>query len=302
LQLFFVAVVSSNPAANTKWRWIPKRVLMDPRVKFLPSIPHPKPQQHRAPATKLVQVEGCGMAPLAPPTSKIVGGVEAAPHEFPWQVGLFIDDMYFCGGSVISEEWVMTAGHCMHNAKSVEVVLGAHNISTDEPSQVSLVSTDFFTHEDYNGVIVRNDIAMIHLPQKLTFNDYIQPVCLPTAPDLDAGVTVTPSGWGLLSDDSSSIADVVHKVDVPTTTNEICGEYYGAIVNENEICIDSTGGHGTCNGDSGGPLNHKVGPITETRGITSYGSSAGCESGAPDAFTRVTHYLDWIKTNTGVTR
>lgn len=50
-------------------------------------------------------------------------------------------------------------------------------------------------------------------------------------------------------------------------------------------------------GDSGGPLN-KDG---KTYGITSFGSSAGCEAGYPDAFTRVTQYLDWISSNTGVT-
>lgn len=44
---------------------------------------------------------------------RIVGGVEATPHSWPHQVALFIDNMYFCGGSLISSEWVLTAAHCM---------------------------------------------------------------------------------------------------------------------------------------------------------------------------------------------
>lgn len=45
--------------------------------------------------------------------AKIVGGTEAVPHSWPHQVALFIDGMYFCGGSLISSEWVLTAAHCM---------------------------------------------------------------------------------------------------------------------------------------------------------------------------------------------
>merc|ERR1712045_835716 len=50
--------------------------------------------------------KACGI-PNANP-EKIVGGVEATPHEFPWQVGLFFNG-YFCGGSIISEKYILTA-------------------------------------------------------------------------------------------------------------------------------------------------------------------------------------------------
>jgi len=306
-----VAAVSGNPAANTKWRWIPKSVSVNPKIKALPiedleGLVNVPVRPAREPVTERVLVDNCGIAPLAPAgDTKIVGGVVAAPHEFPWQVAVFIDDKFFCGGSIISNDYIMCAGHCLHDAKFVQVVVGAHNISADEPTQQTYNSTDFFTHENYTSLTVHNDISMIKLPESLVFNDYIQPVCLPTAgeEDLGPGITVTPSGWGLTSDSAIRIADEVHKVDVPTITTEVCAETYGnLIVTDNLICIDGAGGHGTCNGDSGGPLNYKTNGITETRGITSFGSSAGCESGAPDAFTRVHHYIDWIFANTGVTR
>ncbi|MBD5000944.1 trypsin-like serine protease, partial [Xanthomonas citri pv. citri] len=57
---------------------------------------------------------------------------------------------------------------------------------------------------------------------------------------------------------------------------------------------------GTCSGDSGGPMNYVDGGRTVTRGIVSFGSSTGCETGYPDGFTRVINYLDWIETNTGI--
>ena len=51
----------------------------------------------------------CG---LPGPSERIVGGDEATPHQYPWMAALFIDDKWFCGGSLISDQWVMTAGHC----------------------------------------------------------------------------------------------------------------------------------------------------------------------------------------------
>jgi len=59
-----------------------------------------------------------GFSFLSAATPRIVGGVEATPHSWPHQAALFIDDMYFCGGSLISSEWVLTAAHCMDGSVS----------------------------------------------------------------------------------------------------------------------------------------------------------------------------------------
>ncbi|XP_042889047.1 chymotrypsin BI-like [Penaeus japonicus] len=264
LILVCVAIASGNPAAGKPWVWKSPQPLVTP------------------------------MAP-APAAPRIVGGYEAAPHSWPHQVALFIDGAQFCGGSLISSEWVLTAAHCMDGASMVEVVMGAHNIRQHEPSQVSMTSYNFFTHESWNSWFLKNDIALIKLPSPVAFNQYIQAVRLP-AFDVPAGSYVTPTGWGKPSDASNGISDVLRQVSVPVITNMECGMYFGTIGDGN-ICVSTTGGHSTCNGDSGGPLNS--GGLTY--GITSFGSNSGCEKGFPAVFTRVTHYLDWIRQKTGVT-
>ncbi|XP_063599993.1 chymotrypsin BII-like [Penaeus indicus] len=182
---------------------------------------------------------------------------------------------------------------CQHY--SVEVVLGAHNIFEAEDTQVTMSSSDFFTHEDWDSFSLANDIALVRLPTPVDFTESIAPVKLPSS-DISVGTTVTPTGWGRPADSADGISNVLRQVDVPVMASEDCDKVYG-IIGEGQVCVDTTGGQGTCHGDSGGPLNLNG----MTYGVTSFGSSVGCEAGEPDAFTRVFYYLDWIEEKTGVT-
>merc|ERR1712004_28000 len=82
-----------------------------------------------------------------------------------------------------------------------------------------------------------------------------------------------------------------------------CADYYGSIIYSGIMCIDSAGGKGVCNGDSGGTLNIRQsegGNKWTQVGVTSFVSSAGCESGNPHGFSRVAEHLEWIETVTGL--
>merc|ERR1712055_379380 len=298
-----LALVAAASAGEWRWQFRHPTVTPNPRANnpFRPSKTAPvQPPAIRG--TKAVP--NCGQSK----STKIVGGNEVTPHEYPWQVGLFIDDMYFCGGSIISEDWILTAAHCMDGAGFVNVVMGAHSIhDSTEPTRVEVMSTDFFCHENWNSFTLSNDLALIKMPAPITFTPEIQPVCLPSyaeGNDAFVGESVTLTGWGRSSDSASGISEVLRKVDVTTISNEDCQAYYG-IITDGILCIDSVDGHGSCNGDSGGPMNYAhpgehEHEGTETRGITSFGPSTGCETGYPDAYTRVTSYLDWIESNTGI--
>lgn len=139
---------------------------------------------------------------------RIVGGEVATRGQFPYQCAMYISasgGTFFCGCSIISSRTILTAAHCVDQAKSVQVILAAQNINQNEPEQVKYtVSTSAIrVHENWNSQLISNDIALITLPSDIQFNQYIQRVSLPKKSDKDKeflNEACTTSGWGKSSD------------------------------------------------------------------------------------------------------
>jgi secreted trypsin-like serine protease len=237
-------------------------------------------------------------------STHIVGGSEARKHQYPWQVGLFIDGLYFCGGSIISDEYILTAAHCADGFSFWDVVIGAHEVKNPaEEGHLEFTTRKAFVHPQWDSFNLANDIAILKV-DKITFNKYVSPICLPAQSEVGetfVGDVMTVSGWGRESDSSSGIARFLNHVDVPVITNKECNDIYG-IVGAGVVCVSTEGGKGTCNGDSGGPLVMKQaqGTAYNQYGVVSFGASLGCEAELPAGFSRVTEYLKFIADTTGI--
>jgi len=311
-----LALAAAAPHSEDRQKWRPAqgRDLSKfkpklPEVAFgTPSAPRAAPKPFEFKKGNKSFAEECGLENPNGIEDRIVGGHEAAHHEWPWQVALFIDDAWFCGGSLISDEWVMTAAHCADGASYFDIMAGAHNVrASSEPHRIEITSFEGQTHPEWDSNSLYADIALVHLPEKVAFSEFIRPSCLPPASDANeqyVGQLTTPVGWGKNADNAGGITPDLNMVsDLPVINPEACADYYGSIIYSGIMCIDSAGGKGVCNGDSGGTLNIRQsegGNKWTQVGVTSFVSSAGCESGNPHGFSRVAEHLEWIETVTGL--
>ncbi|EFA07583.1 brachyurin [Tribolium castaneum] len=234
---------------------------------------------------------------------RIINGQNATLGQFPWQAALHVtSDSYswFCGGSLISEEWILTAGHCVDEAKSARIVTGSLEYTGDTGTVSS--GQDFILHESYDALTLENDIGLIRLAEALTFDDNTKAVGL-SNDTLEVNTTITISGWGLTSDDAAVLSPDLEYVDLVAISNSACEEYYGkGLIVEGMVCAVSPTSEvkSSCSGDSGGGAvtNSTTNPLHV--GIVSFVSSRGCESGAPSGFTRTANYRAWILEKTGI--
>ncbi|XP_021695509.1 brachyurin [Aedes aegypti] len=244
------------------------------------------------------------------PSARVTNGREAIPGQFPYQVALVISfnqGSGLCGGSIISNNYVLTAAHCVQGASGGTALVGAHNRLNNEPSQQSIVfELDGITiHPEYTSNTIRNDVATIRLTNSIVFNDRVRPIRLPSSTDVRtfSGRIATVSGFGRTSDTSPVTSAVVFFTTNPIITFANCLDQWSNavhVIQSQNICLSGNGGRSSCNGDSGGPLTVQEDGKSLQVGIVSFGSSAGCAIGRPSVYARVTHFLDWILENSDV--
>ncbi|EAT40039.1 AAEL008217-PA, partial [Aedes aegypti] len=227
---------------------------------------------------------------------RVTNGREATPGQFPYQVALVISfnqGSGLCGGSIISNNYVLTAAHCVQGASggtALSIVFELDGITI---------------HPEYTSNTIRNDVATIRLTNSIVFNDRVRPIRLPSSTDVRtfSGRIATVSGFGRTSDTSPNTSAVVFFTTNPIITFANCLDQWSNavhVIQSQNICLSGNGGRSSCNGDSGGPLTVQEDGESLQVGIVSFGSSAGCAIGRPSVYARVTHFLDWILENSDV--
>uniref|UniRef100_A0A3B4B5E6 Granzyme M n=1 Tax=Periophthalmus magnuspinnatus TaxID=409849 RepID=A0A3B4B5E6_9GOBI len=209
-----------------------------------------------------------------PPLFGIVGGQEASPGFWPWQVYILTRDSmgttFICGGSLINREWVMTAAHCHEGmvTNQTQVFLGSVDRTSSRNSVMRMVVEVVF-HPDYNSSIAFiNDIVLLKLDSPVTYTSRIQPVCLSKNDStIQSGQTSWVAGFGETSESKGTIH--VHVTSQITTISNLkLSHRKGQILGHRShpsLCSQ---------GDSGGPLVVKQDGVWIQIGIVS--ATDGC--------------------------
>uniref|UniRef100_A0A8C8S2J8 Peptidase S1 domain-containing protein n=1 Tax=Pelusios castaneus TaxID=367368 RepID=A0A8C8S2J8_9SAUR len=183
-----------------------------------------------------------------------------------------------CGGFLLSENFMLM----------ITVYLGAHNIRKEEPSQQVISARRWIPHQQFNVETNNNDIMLVHLEHKATFNEYVRSIRLPLVQQqVPPGTLCSIAGWGWTNATSGHLSATLQEVDVVVMPNATCNyvQYNPSMM----VCVgDPKEGKGSFQGDSGGAL--VCGRTAQ--GIFSFGSEDGTP---PMAYTRVSTFIPWIQ-------
>ncbi|KAK7601603.1 hypothetical protein V9T40_009044 [Parthenolecanium corni] len=251
---------------------------------------------------------------------RVFGGRPAELGSWPWMVALGyrrLSDLtihYQCGASLIADEWLLTAAHCVVNTSPLQLTtarlgdldLDDSVVDNASPVDVPIESTSVFPHPKYLNDPRNFDIALLRLKNPVQFTNLTTPICLFSGSTYEKDEFYKKKspyviGWGRTETGTSPTT--LMEVSVNIQDLKKCSDKYskirGETITDNLLCAGEPG-KDSCQGDSGGPLIFVN--TTEVRfylgGVVSAGKD--CATDYPGLYTKVAKFTSWINEVTGL--
>lgn len=238
--------------------------------------------------------------------TRILNGIKAKRNQFQFYAKLTITEMkvdmlltskHQCGGTLISKNAILTAGHCLKFDRPITVRArcGFYD-ANDDADQQQYISKQNIVHEKFNPKTFENDIGLVLLAMDVRFTSAVNVIplgCEYTKPS----TAVAAIGDGLLNSNDDELPSQLYWANLTTISNLGCSLLYDDII-PSVLCAMGIKGQATCHGDSGGPIVRNINGVTKLIALVSFGAVGNCGSGLPNGFTRVGSYASWIANHT----
>ncbi|KAK5928772.1 hypothetical protein CgunFtcFv8_010065 [Champsocephalus gunnari] len=229
---------------------------------------------------------------------RIVGGVLEKLGGSPWQVLLRRADGYgFCGGTLVSDRWVVSAAHCLEESVD-HVTIGDYDKRRPDPMEQQLKVQKVFVHPHFHSFTFDSDIALLFLSGPVRRGPTAAPACLPD-PHLSRYLLQEDSrgvvsGWGLTRHLGRS-SRFLRKVTLPVIGQQTCSGSTNQVITDNMFCAGFLDvAMDACGGDSGGPFVQNHRGTWFLTGVVSWGE--GCAGkGRFGVYSRIGNFLNWIR-------
>ncbi|XP_071948174.1 complement factor B-like [Antedon mediterranea] len=258
---------------------------------------------------------------------RIFGGNDANDGAWPWQVAFYEEtginnQDFFCGGTLISDEWILTAAHCFDRNpvagiaqgkdwQTTTAYLGLTDLVADIGSSQSYGIERMIKHENYDthqSPVFDYDVALLKLNAPAYLSPRIRTACLPDVTDTNLnteykleGGKVTVTGWGRTEE--VNINAKLQELIIGTQSYDDCNEGVQGQFSSRMFCAGGEAGKDACQGDSGGPVVRGIDSNGEVRyevvGVVSWGRECGV-AGQYGYYTHVPKLRSWIKEKTGL--
>ncbi|XP_029700080.1 coagulation factor X isoform X2 [Takifugu rubripes] len=228
---------------------------------------------------------------------RIVGGVLEKRGGSPWQVLLRrADGSGFCGGTLISDQWVVSAAHCLEEGVD-HVTVGDYDKYRPDPGEQLIEVQKVVLHPHFHSFTFDSDVALLYLARPVTRGPTAAPACLPD-PHLSKyllqdGNYGKVSGWGVTKYLGRS-SRFLRKVDLPVVGFDTCTASTEQVITDNMFCAGYLDVHeDACSGDSGGPFVVNYRGTWFLTGVVSWGERCAAK-GKYGVYTRLGNFLNWI--------
>uniref|UniRef100_H2YC28 Peptidase S1 domain-containing protein n=1 Tax=Ciona savignyi TaxID=51511 RepID=H2YC28_CIOSA len=249
---------------------------------------------------------------------KIFGGIISQMNSWPWQVSLqqhkqqFYQQrpkwVHFCGGTIISSRWIVTAAHCLvdverhgYSGSLYSAVVGTYMLYTERNEQRYGFSR-IFNHPQYSNrhSTFKHDVALVQLDGSVEWSRNVQPLCLPSGVDPSESETCYITGWGHTESNARDLSRELREAVVPVLSNKRCrrlGSGYNTMNMTLHLCAGDPvlSDRDTCPGDSGGPITCEREGHWYLAGVTSHSLESCGSQNHVGIYARVTAYERWIR-------